>query len=234
MWRPGMLAMSLGSAIAFGGVAAPAGAQAESECLQTLAEFDATRHNMNEHLSDHELRGFAVLRNAAEFLAQREREDGCEELVETYGEMLAERRETLVEEGLMVEAGEQERVEQLGAAPKMSELERPLRAGEIIGGDLVNLMNEDLGDIQEVIIDSKSGSISHVLVESGGFLGLGEDVVAVPLQALSVTDNMNTFVIDMPAERFAEAPKVEANAIDKVQDAEWQEQNDAYYLAANQ
>lgn len=234
MWRSGILAMSLGSALALGGVPAPAGAQPDAECLETLAEYDSVRTSMNQHLSDHELRGFGVVRDAVRFLAESEREEVCEELAETYGDMLAERRDTLVEEGLMVEAGQQERVEQLRAAPKVSELERPLRAGEMIGGDLLNLMNEDLGDIEDVIIDPQSGNISHVLVESGGFLGLGGKMVAVPLQALAVADNMNTFIIDMRAERFAEAPKVEANAIDKVQDAAWQEQNDAYYLAVNQ
>jgi hypothetical protein len=233
MWRSGVLATSLGLVTTLGATA-PAGAQADAECVKTLAEYDATRTSMNEHLSDHELRGFAVLRNAVQFLAQNEREDACEELVETYGRMLAERRESLVEEGLMVEADEQERAERLRAAPKVSDLKRPLRAGEIIGGDLVNLMNENLGDIEDVVIDPESGSISHVLVETGGFLGLGEDVVAVPLQALAVTDNINTFILDMTAERFAEAPEVEADAIDKVKDAKWQEQNDAYYLAANQ
>lgn len=223
----------LGSAVAIA-VAPPTGAQAQSECIETLASYDAMRHGMNQHLSDHELRGFGLLRSSAEFLAQNEREDACEELVEAYGEMIADRRQALVDEGLMVEVEEQERVDQLQAAPKVSEVGQPLRAGEIIGNDLRNTMNEGLGDIEDVVFDPETGGISHVLVETGGFLGLGEKTVAVPLEALSVTDNMNTFVLDMSTERFAEAPTVDDDDMTKVQETEWQEQNDRYYLAAEQ
>ena len=160
---------------------------------------------------------------------QNEREEACEELSETYVEMISERREALVDEGLMVEVDEQQRVDQLTNAPKVSELERSLSAGNMIGSDLRNYENQDLGDIIDVVIEPGSGNISHVLVESGGFLGLGEDVVAVPLQALRVTDNGNTFVIDMARDRFDEAPEVDEATLGE---EGWAVENDSYFQVA--
>lgn len=212
--------------LAAASVATPALAQ---ECLEDLAAIDAQNVGIRQHLSDQELRGFRMLRHAARFLTQNEREEGCEELVETYNEMIRDRRQQLVDEGLMVELDEQERVSQLQTAPRVAELERPLSAGNIIGSDLRNLQNEDLGDITDIVIGPESGGITHVLVEHGGFLGLGEDLIAVPLQTLRVADNGNTFVLDMTRERFEEAPKAGEGDVTK---EGWLEQNDSYFQAA--
>lgn len=204
----------------------PAAAQ---ECLEDLAAVDAQNVGIREHLSEQELRGYTTLRQAARFLMQNEREEACEELAETYAAMVSERRETLVDEGLMVEMGEQERVDQLRAAPRASELEQPLSAGRIIDSDVRNLQNEDLGDVTDVVISPKSGGITHVLVERGGFLGLGEDIVAVPLEAMRVADNGRTFVLDITRERFEEAPKVEEG---NVADEKFLAENDTYFRSA--
>lgn len=198
------------------------------ECLEDMAAVDSQNVGLREHLSEQELRGYTTVRQAARFLAQNEREEACEDLAETYAVMIRDRREDLVEEGLMVDLDQQERVDQLTAAPRVTELDRPLSAGAIIGSDIRNLQNEDLGDITDIVIGPDSGSISHVLVESGGFLGMGEDLVAVPLQALRVADNGNTFVLDMTRERFEEAPKVEKGS---VAEQGWLDQNDGYFMA---
>jgi hypothetical protein len=71
--------------------------------------------------------------------------------------------------------------------------------------------------------------MTHALVEVGGFLGLGEEVVAVPMSTLRVTDNMSAFIVDMSEERLAEAPRLEGEQLQKVDDLDWREQNDLYY-----
>jgi sporulation protein YlmC with PRC-barrel domain len=216
------------AAVLFAGVAIVGSPALAQECLEDMAAVDSQNVGLREHLSEQELRGYTTIRQAARFLTQNGREDACEELAETYAVMVRDRREELVEEGLMVELGEQERVDQLEAAPRVAELERPLSAGAIIGSDIRNLQNEDLGDITDVVIAPDSGGISHVLVESGGFLGMGENVVAVPLQALRVADNGSTFVLDMTRERFEEAPKVEEGSVGE---QGWLDENDGYFMA---
>jgi hypothetical protein len=63
-------------------------------------------------------------------------------------------------------------------------------------------------------------------VEKGGFLGVGEDVVAVPMTALRVTDDLETFVVDMTEERFEEAPRLQDDILSQ---PDWQAANDTYF-----
>lgn len=212
------------------GVHQPAFAQLDSDCLEEMAAVEAAHLGVLEHLSSFELRSLATLRNAGRVLARYEREDTCEELAETMGEILSERREELIEAGLMVEVDDQARIEQLETAPKVDQLVAPLRAGNIIGGALRNTRDQYLGEIDDVVFDPDGSRITHALVEVGGFLGIGEDIVAVPLSALRVTDSMNTYVVDMTKERFEEAPRLEGDMIGQTDNLDWREKNDMYFV----
>ena len=55
------------------------------------------------------------------------------------------------------------------------------RASKVIGINVYNDNNEKIGDIQELIID-KSGKVDNVFLGVGGFLGMGEHYVAVPME----------------------------------------------------
>lgn len=57
-------------------------------------------------------------------------------------------------------------------------------AQALIGRDVVNRAGEDLGEINNVIIN-ESGEVVAITIGVGGFLGLGEKDVGVPFDALS-------------------------------------------------
>jgi sporulation protein YlmC with PRC-barrel domain len=198
---------SIGGGSLLLGLAGPALAQADSECLRDLADIEARQVGVMEHLGSFERRSLSTLRNAANVLVRTGHDDACEEVVEAVEEILGERRDELVETGVMVDVDDQERVNQLESAPKVTALEQPLRAGDMIGKSLRNTRDEYLGEISDVVFDPEGGSITHALVEIGGFLGLGEDVVAVPLSALQVTDDHSTYIIARTPERLDEAPR---------------------------
>lgn len=56
------------------------------------------------------------------------------------------------------------------------------RASELIGKDVYGSNNEDIGEVNDVLI-GQNGQIRGVIVGVGGFLGLGETNVALPMQA---------------------------------------------------
>jgi sporulation protein YlmC with PRC-barrel domain len=214
------------------GSSQPVAAQADAECLQDLADVESTHLGVLEHMSSFELRGLSTLRNAARVLVRNEKEDACEELVEAASEILEDRRAELVDAGLMVEVGDQDRLAQLQKASRVQDLVVPLRAGDVIGAPLHNTENRYLGEISDVVFDPDGRQMTHALVEVGGFLGLGGEIVAVPMNALRVTDNQSTFVLKMTAERFEAAPRLEGEALETVDDLDWREQNDLYYTLA--
>jgi len=208
------------------GLATPALAQTDSECLRDLAEVEARQVGVMEHMSSFERRSLSTLRNAVHVLVRTGHDDACDEVVEAVAEILGERRDELVDSGVMVDVDDQERVTQLESAPQVTALEQPLRAGDMIGGSLRNTRDEHLGQISDVVFDPESNQITHVLAEVGGFLGLGEDVVAVPLSALRVTDDQETYILAMTPERLEEAPRVQG---DTMQEPDWEQENDIYY-----
>ena len=61
-------------------------------------------------------------------------------------------------------------------------------AKDIEGMEVTSSDDKRLGDVEEIVIDLDSGRVAYTLVGRGGFLGLGMNYVAVPLQAIEFTD----------------------------------------------
>lgn len=73
------------------------------------------------------------------------------------------------------------------------------RATSVIGQSVRNSENETVGDINDIVLSS-DGTIEHILVGVGGFLGLGEKVVALKYDELSFVKNDNgTYLISTTA-----------------------------------
>ncbi len=57
-------------------------------------------------------------------------------------------------------------------------------ATEIKGSRVVNDKEENLGKIEEVMIDSEQGRIAYVVLSFGGLLGMGNKLFAIPWESL--------------------------------------------------
>lgn len=76
------------------------------------------------------------------------------------------------------------------------------------GTDVAGMQDgwQDIGEVNDVIL-SRQGNVEAVLVDIGGFLGMGERQVAVAMTSLrfandsSTTDNMNDWFLVMQADR---------------------------------
>ena len=65
------------------------------------------------------------------------------------------------------------------AASDTSSFKGNWRASKLVGLNVYNDNNESLGSINDLLTD-KSGDIKAVVIGVGGFLGVGEHLVAVP------------------------------------------------------
>jgi len=61
------------------------------------------------------------------------------------------------------------------------------RASKVVGLNVYNESNESLGSINDLLMD-KNGDIKAVVIGVGGFLGVGEHLVAVPLDKVKFVD----------------------------------------------
>ncbi|MEY2439699.1 MAG: hypothetical protein QOI34_1084, partial [Verrucomicrobiota bacterium] len=93
-----------------------------------------------------------------------------------------------------------------------------VQASEIKGTHVRNLQNQDLGEIEEVLIEPDSGHVRFVILEVGGFLGIGATRVAVPWMAFHISKEGNKpkWILDATKERLEKAPKVQGNGYDRL------------------
>jgi sporulation protein YlmC with PRC-barrel domain len=91
----------------------------------------------------------------------------------------------------------------------------------LIGNKVYNKEEERLGDIKDIMMNVHDGKIEYMIIEFGGFLGIGEKLFAVPYEALTLDTNRHAFILDQRREVLENAPGFdkdhwpETNAIEK-------------------
>lgn len=81
-----------------------------------------------------------------------------------------------------------------------------ISASTIKGDDVVNTTGEDVGKIEELMIDSEKGEIGYAVLSLGGTLGMGGKFFAIPWDAFTLDADNHRFVLDVPRERLDQAP----------------------------
>jgi sporulation protein YlmC with PRC-barrel domain len=64
-----------------------------------------------------------------------------------------------------------------------------IRANQIAGMKVVNASGEDLGKIEDVVVDIGTGHVRYAAISFGGFLGVGDKLFAIPFKALKLRHN---------------------------------------------
>ncbi|NMG35152.1 PRC-barrel domain containing protein [Azoarcus sp. TTM-91] len=104
-----------------------------------------------------------------------------------------------------------------------------MAASTLEGDDVVNRLGEDLGKIKEIMIDVPSGRVAYAVLSSGGFLGLGDKLFAIPWSALTLDVNRKCFVLDVDADRLKNAPGFDKDHWPSMADTTWANEVHAYY-----
>lgn len=150
----------------------------------------------------------AALFRAAEVLAYRGSEEACNTVTAELEGIFDQHIEEMRARGLDPSEIRDWRQAQLLGAEPVDKLPRAFHSDAIIGSDLRNLRDEDLGNIDDVLLDPETGEIGYVLVSRGGFLGIGEEHYAVPWSKLRVAPMAGTFVLDASVSAVQQAPSV--------------------------
>jgi sporulation protein YlmC with PRC-barrel domain len=80
------------------------------------------------------------------------------------------------------------------------------KASKVMGMKVRNRQNEDVGTIKDLAVDVPSGRIAYAVLSVGGFLGMGDKLIAVPIDALTPQQGEEGFLIDADKDRLAQAP----------------------------
>src|ERR1700722_19550431 len=81
-----------------------------------------------------------------------------------------------------------------------------LAADTVVGDQVVNLQNEDLGIIEHMMIDLESGRVAYAVLSFGGFLGMGDKLFAIPWSALALDPADHKFILNVDKDLLKAAP----------------------------
>jgi sporulation protein YlmC with PRC-barrel domain len=83
---------------------------------------------------------------------------------------------------------------------------RVLSASTLAGDRVRNTGGDDLGKVEEIMIDLASGRVAYVVLSFGGFLGIGDKLFAVPWDALRIDEGEHEFILDVDKKTLENAP----------------------------
>jgi len=104
-------------------------------------------------------------------------------------------------------------------------------ADTLIGNDVYNLEDEDIGNIKEIMLDVSGGDIAYAVLSFGSFLGLGEKLFAVPWSALKLDTENKRFILNVDKERLKNAPGFDKDNWPNLADPTWANDIHSYYGA---
>src|SRR5690606_28636855 len=104
-----------------------------------------------------------------------------------------------------------------------------MAASTLEGDDVINAAGEDLGTIKEIMIDVRAGRIAYAVMSSGGFLGIGDKLFAIPWAALTLDIERKAFVLDVARDRLKEAPGFDKDHWPAMADRTWAREVHDYY-----
>jgi sporulation protein YlmC with PRC-barrel domain len=85
-------------------------------------------------------------------------------------------------------------------------MHRVLAAGTLSGDHVRSAGGEDLGSIEEIMLDIETGRIAYAVLSFGGFLGIGDKLFAVPWSALRIDRGEHEFILDTDRKTLERAP----------------------------
>ena len=102
-------------------------------------------------------------------------------------------------------------------------------ADTLIGDDVYNHSDEELGDIKEIMLDMRTGQIAYAVLSFGGILGMGDKLFAVPWERLTLDTVNKRFLLNVDKSQLKDAPGFDKNNWPDMGSDAWNQQMEAFY-----
>lgn len=103
------------------------------------------------------------------------------------------------------------------------------KASDVVGMKVHNVNNEDIGKVDNVIIDLPAGRVVYVILSPDRSLSLGDNLYAFPPNALTLSSDRKFLVTDINKDRLAAAPHFSKNSWPNLADTSWASQVYQYH-----
>jgi sporulation protein YlmC with PRC-barrel domain len=100
-----------------------------------------------------------------------------------------------------------------------------MAASTLVGDNVMSSAGEHVGKIAAIMLDVRSGHIAYAALSTGGILGMGDTLHAIPWSALTLDAIDKCFVVDIPAQRLKDEPGFDKDHWPSEADAKWSMQS---------
>ena len=102
-------------------------------------------------------------------------------------------------------------------------------ADTLLGDDVYNHSDEELGDIKEIMLDMRTGQIAYAVLSFGGILGMGDKLFAVPWERLTLDTVNKRFLLNVDKDLLKDAPGFDKDNWPDMGSDAWNQQMEAFY-----
>jgi len=106
---------------------------------------------------------------------------------------------------------------------------RVLAASTLAGDSVKNSAGENLGKVDEIMIDIPSGRIAYAVLSFGGFLKMGNKLFAVPWNVLRINEDEKCFILEIDKATLENAPGFDKDNWPDMADTSWGANIYSYY-----
>jgi len=107
------------------------------------------------------------------------------------------------------------------------------KADDVIGMQVHNSQGENVGKIDELVVDLEGGMVRYAALSFGGFLGIGDKLFAVPWRQIQFRNDPKArdfvAVVNVDKKAMEKAPSFDKNHWPDFADPNWSRDVDAHY-----
>ncbi|HVW53558.1 MULTISPECIES: PRC-barrel domain-containing protein [unclassified Trinickia] len=104
-----------------------------------------------------------------------------------------------------------------------------MAASTLDGDKILSTDGDEVGKVKDIMLDVQTGRIAYVVMSSGGFLGIGDKLMAIPWSALTLDTTRKCFLLALSSERIRNAPGFDKQHWPSMADATWATSIHQYY-----
>ena len=149
-----------------------------------------------------------TLLSTARILAQRGEQQACETVLSATRDAYATYVSELHKGQIPSVDVPTWRRQQIATAVPVSGDSRVYRSDELIGASVVNVADENLGNVEDIVMSPQTGKIAYLVIGHGGFWGFDEQYSPVPWADFKSAVGTNLLVLPVTQAALNASPQV--------------------------
>lgn len=97
----------------------------------------------------------------------------------------------------------------------------PDKLTRLIGITVQNSTGEPVGIVKDLMLNLRDERITYVVLKTGGFLGIGDRLIALPPNVLSGKPSQKVLILNADKESLKNAPAIDRNSWPEMADTQW-------------